>query len=344
MCINCFSQTEYPKLTEIVTDDANVFSETELLFMRNKLSAFEEETTNQIVVLTINDLKGETIESYAYEVFNKNELGREDVDNGVLILFSKNDREVRIEVGMGLESYITDALASRVIRNTMVPRFKEEKYFKGIDVATDQIIDFLKDPKAIEEFNEADDTNENKNDWIFKLIFTLFILIFVIAGLFLFMKGYKALIEIFRGVFIGKLSVLRAILLLGSIVFSIMFSLIFVLGPSMGILALNGFDLNKLVFLIEGPEWSIILSVLLFVTAILIAILKVVLYENGQFKLSFCKSDKRYYSKTFSSKGKYSFVTSSSSSSSSTSSSSSSSSGFSGGGGSSGGGGASGSW
>jgi uncharacterized protein len=127
----CWGQDPYPQLTEIVTDNANIFTSEELQGLRTKLIQFEDETTNQVVVLTINDLGYETIEEYANGVFNRNKLGQAGKDNGILILFSKNDREVRIEVGYGLESYITDAVASRIIRNTMIPKFKEEAYLPG---------------------------------------------------------------------------------------------------------------------------------------------------------------------------------------------------------------------
>ena len=76
-----------------------------------------------------------------------------------MVLFAKDDREVRIEVGYGLEPYITAAVASRIIRNTMLPRFKAGEYFLGIDLATDQIIQFLSDPEALEEFKKETDSD-----------------------------------------------------------------------------------------------------------------------------------------------------------------------------------------
>ena len=112
-------------------------------------------------------------------------LGQKEKDNGILILFSKNDREVRIEVGYGLEPYITDAVASGIIRNTMIPEFKEENYFKGLDLATDQIITFLNNPEALEEFkNELE--SENDIGWGVGIFIGLFFLIFIGAGGFVF--------------------------------------------------------------------------------------------------------------------------------------------------------------
>ena len=204
----CVAQGQYPKLTEIVTDNAQIFSESQLNSLRGKLYQFESETTNQLVVLTINDLEGETIEQYAFQVFNQNKLGQEEKDNGILILFSKLDREVRIEVGYGLEPYITDAVASRIIRNTMIPRFKEEEYFGGLDAATDQIIEFLNNPEALEEF-KAEIEAESEMPWWLVVVIGLFLMMFVAAGGFFFYKAYSTLIEIIRGMFIGKLAVIR---------------------------------------------------------------------------------------------------------------------------------------
>jgi uncharacterized protein len=131
------------QIKEIVTDSAGIFTTNEVSELKEKLTAFEAETTNQLVVVTIDQLGFETIEGYANRLFNQNGLGQEGKDNGLLILFSKQDREVRIEVGYGLEPYITDAVASRIIRNTMIPNFKKEKYYEGISKAVDQLIMFL---------------------------------------------------------------------------------------------------------------------------------------------------------------------------------------------------------
>ena len=90
----CTAQQEYSRLTEIVTDDAQIFTQVQLDGLRDKLYRFESETSNQLVVLTIDDLGGETIEQYALDVFNENRLGQDGRDNGILILFfGENDRK-----------------------------------------------------------------------------------------------------------------------------------------------------------------------------------------------------------------------------------------------------------
>lgn len=329
----CAAQEEYPKLTEIVTDNAQIFTESQLIGLRAKLYEFESETTNQLVILTINELGNETIEQYAFEVFNQNRLGQEGKDNGVLILFSKLDREVRIEVGYGLEPYITDAVASRIIRNTMIPKFKEEDYFSGLDLATDQIIEFLLNPEALEEFKEEIESEAEMSWWMYGVI-GLFFMIFVAAGGFVFYKGYSTFLETLRGMFIGKLAVVRGVFMVIFMGMPVIFGLVFMGMPLFFMALLFGLEdvMNKLA---EDFTWVIWAVVLFACVTLLLVIIKIKRKGGEDIKLSFFKSDKDYISKTFSSSGTHSFGSGSGGSSSSS---------FSGGGGSSGGGGASGSW
>ena len=332
----CAAQEEYPKLTEIVTDNAHIFTQPQLEGLRNKLYQFESETTNQVVILTINELGNETIEQYANGAFNQNKLGQDEKDNGILILFSKMDREVRIEVGYGLEPYITDAVASRIIRNTMIPRFKEEDYFGGLDVATDQIIAFLKNPEALEEFKQEIEA-EGEMPWWAMLLLTLFLSIFIAAGGFVFYKGYSNLVEMFRGIFIGKLGLVPGIFMFIPTLMMVAFGLVFLLMPLFFLALVYGFNVDP-DSLLENANitWLYFVLIGFFVFTIVLAILKILIKGKDDFKISWVKSDSTYMSKTFSSSGSHSFGSGSSSRSSSSS--------FSGGGGSSGGGGASGSW
>ena len=328
------AQEGYPQLTEIVTDNAQIFNKEQLDGLRAKLTQFETETTNQLVILTIDDLGGETIEQYAYGTFNQNRLGQVDKDNGILILFSKNDREVRIEVGDGLEPYITDAVASRIIRNTMIPMFKMEDYFGGLNMATDQIIEFLINPEALDEFKQEMEAEEEMPWWIL-LIFTLFLSIFMVAGGFVFYKGYSSLVEMFRGIFIGKLGLVPGIFMMFFTFMMIGFGLVFILMPLFFLTMIYGFE-PDFESLAEDTSWIKYVFGGFIVFTIFLAVLKILIKGKEDFKLSVFKSDSSYMSKTFSSSGTHSFGSGSSSGGSSSS--------FSGGGGSSSGGGASGSW
>ena len=183
---------DYPVLTEIVTDNANIFGSSELHSLRKKLKKFEAETSNQLVVVTIESLEGESIESFSLEVFNRNKLGQKDIDNGVLILFSKVDREVRIEVGYGLEHVLTDITSHHIIQDIMIPEFKDKNYFRGIDLATDKIIELINKPELAEEFNKGRENFTGSTIFlsVFGLLVAGFLFIFVFIGSRLFIGNY----------------------------------------------------------------------------------------------------------------------------------------------------------
>lgn len=339
-----FSQEiDYPVLTEIVTDKASIFSDKELDILKKKLKSFEKNTTNQVVVLTINSLNNETIDDYALKTFETNKLGQKDVDNGVLILFTKYDKKVRIEVGYGLEHILTDVICSRIINNIMIPEFKDKDYFKGIDKATDIIVDFIDNPELINDFKEEKESTSFKV--LASIFLTLFFLIFITIGFLLIAFFYKHILEAIRGFFIGKLSLFITIVMLFKNTFFLIFGLAFFIGPIA--VLFHYFDLKpfknlkiELDFLFNNIY---IIPLIFLIISIFISVIRMFYYRE-KFKISLFKTDDRYYYKTFSSSGSSNSSSYSSSSYSSGSSSSSSRSSFSGGGGSSGGGGASGSW
>jgi uncharacterized protein len=137
-----------------VTDQANIYSPEFEEKLNNSISAFEEETGNEIAVLTISKLPEASIEEYGVEVFEKWGVGKEGEDNGVLVVIAKEDREMRIEVGYGLEGKITDSMAGRIIRDEMTPQFKLENYELGTLVAVEKIMGHVKGD-VVESANES---------------------------------------------------------------------------------------------------------------------------------------------------------------------------------------------
>lgn len=96
------------------------------------LRNFHDQNGGQIAVVTISTLSGDTIEGYANALFREWGIGEKDKNNGVLLLVAKEERKVRIEVGYGYEGDLTDARSSEIIRDTIVPYFKQEQYGLGI--------------------------------------------------------------------------------------------------------------------------------------------------------------------------------------------------------------------
>ncbi|MEQ1585285.1 MAG: TPM domain-containing protein, partial [Cyclobacteriaceae bacterium] len=123
-----------------VHDDAQALKQETIDKLEKQLELYEDSTSNQIAVLIISSLDGETIEEYSLRVAEKWELGQKDKDNGVLLLVAVDDHKMRIEVGSGLEGVLTDALSSRIIRNEMAPAFRRADFDSGVTAGIDGII------------------------------------------------------------------------------------------------------------------------------------------------------------------------------------------------------------
>jgi uncharacterized protein len=132
-----------PALSTHVNDPAGALSADQASTLRAKLDAFERRKGAQIVVLIVPTTQPETIEQFATQVFDAWKIGRKKLDDGVLLLWARNDRQIRIEVGYGLEGAIPDAIANRIINETLVPQFRSSAFYAGLDKATDQMIGLI---------------------------------------------------------------------------------------------------------------------------------------------------------------------------------------------------------
>ena len=121
---SCFA-LGVPALNGRVNDNAKLMSSRERQEAEEYLAAVEKQSGVQIAVLTVKSLQGESLEVYANDVFEKWGLGKKGQDNGVLLLVAYNERGVRIEVGYGLEGTLTDTKCGIIIRNIIIPEFKE---------------------------------------------------------------------------------------------------------------------------------------------------------------------------------------------------------------------------
>jgi uncharacterized protein len=123
-----------------VTDLTGTLSRNQIAGLQARLTQFEKEKGSQIAVLIVPTTKPETIEQYALRVAESWKLGRKGVDDGALLLVAKNDRELRIEVGYGLEGPLPDAIAKRIISEVIVPRFREGDFYGGIEAGVSRMI------------------------------------------------------------------------------------------------------------------------------------------------------------------------------------------------------------
>lgn len=131
---------EVPYLTGRVVDEARLLSPEQLQRIEARLEDFERRTTNQVAVLTVDSLEGEDIAGFAHKVGSTWKLGAKGKDNGVLLLVSKGDRKMRMEVGYGLEPVLTDLQTNIIQNEVIIPHFKQDDYGGGIEAGVDAII------------------------------------------------------------------------------------------------------------------------------------------------------------------------------------------------------------
>lgn len=171
-----FAQPQIPKLKMWATDLTSTLSQSELQDLNTRLKSYQDTTSNQLVVLIIPSLEGYPIEMLAEETATNNKIGTEKNSNGILLLIAKDDRELRLEVGYGLEGVVPDAIASSIIRNVIRPRFRDNDYYLGINEGINSII------AAIGGEYKAEDADD---DGGFPFIFLIIIIIIAFS----FMRG-----------------------------------------------------------------------------------------------------------------------------------------------------------
>ncbi|MFK7847456.1 MAG: YgcG family protein [Rhodothermales bacterium] len=123
-----------------VTDAGDMLSDSEERWLSQKLAAYEDTTSTQIVIVTLPDMNGVPASEYAIELGRQWRVGQQGQDNGIVILASRNDRKLFIATGYGLEGAIPDAIASRIIQNIIVPNFRQGNFYNGFSSATDALI------------------------------------------------------------------------------------------------------------------------------------------------------------------------------------------------------------
>ncbi|WP_120717699.1 TPM domain-containing protein [Tsuneonella amylolytica] len=185
-----FAQTFPERGTASVLDNADVLDPATEAALSDKLDQFNRRTQRQFVVATIPSLEGYDIADYGYRLGRYWSLGDEERNDGVILLVAPNDRKVRIEVGYGLEPYLTDGYSTLIVQNTILPRFKEGDLPGGIVAGADEIIKQLELPaeEAARVAQEATAPAESDGIPFGMIIWIAFILFFFILPL---MRGGK---------------------------------------------------------------------------------------------------------------------------------------------------------
>lgn len=191
---NLSSALEVPPLRGRVNDLAGLIPPNRVRALEERLASFEKETGHQIAVLTIPSLEGENREEFSIRVAETWKLGRTGFDNGVLLLIARIDRQLRIEVGYGLEGVLPDALASRIVREIIVPSFRANDFAGGIEAGIDAIMRATRGEVIPEQPRTRKGAPQAPEDyWAAVIGNSLYVLVFVLC------------ISFFLGLFSGRL-------------------------------------------------------------------------------------------------------------------------------------------
>ena len=221
-----------------VTDLANIIDAATERELDRQLDALEQKTSSEIAVVTVPSLDGVPVDDYAVRLFKEWGIGQAKSDNGVLVLVAPNEREMRIEVGYGLEGILPDGLARHIIRENFTPRFRENDYNGGIRDGVARVIEVVEKqqvltPEELARFNDAG--GGDFPEWALIPFFGLFVTIgFGMAGIGLRTKtGFPLLF----GSFFGGMPLMMSLAFAGMVAWAILLPcalFVFVMGYRLG--------------------------------------------------------------------------------------------------------------
>jgi len=175
---------DFPALTGRVVDEAGVLSDT----TKNKLTALlaehERQTGNQVVVATLKDLRGTTIEDYGYQLGRAWGIGPKKGNKGALLIVSPSTHDVRIEVGYGLEGVLTDAQSKLIIENIILPKFRTGDYDGGVTDGTITILQVVGGHPSATESQPAPVTSQHDGGGSHIPIIFIVIVLWIVFGRF----------------------------------------------------------------------------------------------------------------------------------------------------------------
>ncbi len=137
------AEPQYPRLTGRVVDDARILSSSTVDELTRMLAKDEQATGQQVVVVTLPSLQGYSIEEFGYQLGRHWGIGQKDKNTGALLIVAPNEHKVRIEVGYGLESKLTDAQSSVIIQRDILPQFRRGNFNAGVLAGTKSILQVL---------------------------------------------------------------------------------------------------------------------------------------------------------------------------------------------------------
>jgi uncharacterized protein len=169
-----------PSPPTLVNDFTNTLTPQQKEALENKLVAYDNSTSTQIAIVIINTTGGYSIDDVALGILRSWKVGSKDKNNGIVLLVAKDDHKVSIAVGYGLEGTVPDLTAKSIIDNDIVPNFKTDNYYRGLDEGTDAIIKAIAgEYKAPAGYN----SHKKKGLGFSTILILLFIIVFIIGGI-----------------------------------------------------------------------------------------------------------------------------------------------------------------
>lgn len=188
--LTIYAKTEkipIPKVEEniYIYDEDNIIDDNEEKELNQMLVALENQTEAEFAVISVESLLDRSIEEYANELFNTLGIGKKETDNGVLLLISRSDKKVRLEIGRGLEGCLNDGKCGRILDEFFVPYRESDEYTKAVEMTVNATLNVIAKEYDIdieglnEELVVEESANESDDGGVIILI--IFIIIFIIA-------------------------------------------------------------------------------------------------------------------------------------------------------------------
>jgi len=146
------------------------------------LSAYEDSTSTQIAVVIVEDLEGYDVADYASRIFERWNIGQKGLNNGLLILVSRDDRKIRLETGYGLEERLTDALSRRIIEQDILPAFRAGNVEEGITAGIYRVTEVLSGSYVAKEKPDSDFWGELKRSLPYSFAILIILLLLIARG------------------------------------------------------------------------------------------------------------------------------------------------------------------
>lgn len=168
-----------PVPARLVVDQTNTLTPDQQQTLERKLVAYDDTTSNQIAVVIVPSTGDYDISDYAFTLGRQWGVGNQEFNNGIVFLIAKNDRKVFIATGYGLEGAIPDITAKRIIEDEVIPNFRGDDYYRGIDHGVDALI------KAAQGEYSAPagyaNRNKGKGGNLLGIIIILIIILFIVS-------------------------------------------------------------------------------------------------------------------------------------------------------------------